>query len=395
MSRNLFHYADLKLYFDGYDLSQLPAIQNYQQPVIVYKASLVQERLDWLHQWKGLTRLHFAVKANYSPDILKLIRKSGAGVDVVSHGEILHAIDCGFTPADIIFSGVGKTVKEITWALQNNIYQINVESLPELIRIKSLAEDLGINAQIGLRINPEVDAKTHPNIATALVDSKFGLSMTDLDQAIEILKSSSKLVFKSISYHLGSQIVNTEAFRNALQKVKPLFKKLQTEHPSLTRLDLGGGLGIDYRSHDNQEDQNRWQQLKEIYETELVDVQAEFLMEMGRFVVARSGLLISQVQYIKKTQNKKIVILDVGMNNLMRPSLYQAYHHLQPLVQKPTSHKYMVVGPVCESSDVFHSDIKTTELAQGDLVALCDVGAYGKSMASNYNIQPIAVEYVI
>jgi diaminopimelate decarboxylase len=186
-----------------------------------------------------------------------------------------------------------------------------------------------------------------------------------------------------------------EPFENALNKVKPLFLGWQKEFPSLDRLDLGGGLGIDYENHDMSKDELQWKNLKKVYESQLEDVKADFLLEMGRFMAARSAILISEVQYIKKTENKELIILDVGMNNLMRPSLYEAYHHVWPLQKSQFEKKYMVVGPICESTDFFHQEFTMSEVKQGDLIAISDVGAYGRSMASNYNLQPIAEEYFI
>lgn len=363
-------------------------------PFIIYSLDLIQQRLEWLKSWKNRSRLHFAMKANYNPQILKTIQKSGAGIDVVSLGEIEHALQCGFLPEDIIFSGVGKTKHELEKAIDYGIYQINVESVPELERIGSLCEQKNKKISIGLRMNPVVDAQTHHNIATALKDSKFGLSLADVEECFSIIEKNKTLELKGISYHLGSQIMNPEIFREALVKVRPLFKKWQTKFASLDRWDLGGGLGIDYKNHDMSQDEKRWLDLKNIYETELKDINAHFILEMGRFIVARSGILIGQVQYIKKTENKEIVILDMGMNNLMRPSLYQAYHHILPLQQRAQKKNYMFVGPICESSDVFHEEHESTELQQDDYVAICDVGAYGSSMASDYNKQPIATEIV-
>jgi len=404
MSKSLFTYQNNKLLFNGQPVESFLQLQT---PFIIYSLEIIQQRLEWIKSWKNKNpkcnnRLHFAMKANYNPQVLATICKSGAGIDVVSLGEIEHALKCGFLTEDIIFSGVGKTKREIEKAIDYEIYQINVESVPELKRIAHIAQQSVTKlseqkikkVSIGLRMNPIVDAQTHHNIATALKDSKFGLSLSDMEECFSIIEKSNTLELKGISYHLGSQIMNPEFFREALIKVKPLFKKWQAQFPSLDRWDLGGGLGIDYKNHDMALDEKRWLDLKNIYETELEDINAHFILEMGRFIVARSGILIGQVQYIKKTENKEIVILDMGMNNLMRPSLYQAYHHILPLVQREQKKKYMFVGPICESSDVFHEEHASTELKQDDYAAICDVGAYGSSMASDYNKQPIATEIV-
>jgi len=395
MSKALFQYQQNQLCFGEFKLNSLELIANYKRPVFIYQKKLIQERIDWVKSWKKLHRLHFAMKANDNPEILKLFLDNDCGLDVVSRGEIEKAYTVGFKPKDLIFSGVGKTKSEISSAISEDIYQINVESISELQRICELSKLVNKKVNIGLRINPEVDAKTHPHIATALTDSKFGILMTDVSTCLEILKLNQQVILKSISYHLGSQIMTAQPFQNALSKVKPLFLKLKSDFKTLDRLDLGGGLGVDYKNHDLKNDEKNWNNLKSVYEQELDGFSAECLLEMGRFMVARSAILISEVQYIKKTENKEILICDVGMNNLMRPSLYQAYHHILPLVKKENLKKYMIVGPICESTDFFHKDFETSEISEGDLIAICDVGAYGRSMASNYNLQPIAEEFFI
>ncbi len=395
MSKTLFHFKNNQLYFDQVNLCQLDLIKNYQKPILLYRRNLIQERVDMIKSWPQLHRLHYAMKANDNADILKLMLNNNCGLDVVSLGEIEKAYSVGFKASDLIFSGVGKTKFEISKAIEDNIYQINVESIPELCRIEKIAQHKNKKVNIGLRLNPEVDANTHPHIATALLDSKFGISLKDVSSCLEILRTSQHLVFKAISYHLGSQIMNVNFFKDALSKIKPLFLELQSEFQFLDRLDLGGGLGIDYENHDIDLDEARWNRLRKIFETELDNLNIHFLLEMGRFVVARSCVLISEVQYVKSTANKEIIICDVGMNNLMRPSLYESYHHIWPLVKKPGEKKYMIVGPICESTDLFHQDFLTSEFFEGDLLAICDVGAYGRSMASNYNLQPIAEEFFI
>lgn len=393
MSRDLFDYRHGELYFNNHQLTSLASVQNYHQPFYLYDLNLIQERLDAIKSWKGLHRLHYAMKANYSEEVLKLILKNGCGLDVVSLGEIQHGLSCGFSPSDIIFSGVGKTKTELRWAIQNDIYQINVESLSELQRVAALCEEQKKTASIGLRLNPEVDAKTHPHIATALHDSKFGFSMSDLPEINSILQNNPRLKLVALSYHLGSQIVEAQVYEEAIVKIKPLYLEMRKKFPTLQRLDVGGGIGLNYHDHDLSHDFKRWDQIKQIYSRELNDFGAEVLFEIGRFLVARAAVLVAQVQYIKKTEYKNFAILDVGMNNLMRPMLYKAYHHIYPLIKKtnpPNEYLYCVVGPLCESTDVFHHNIQLSELKSDDLVIIADVGAYCKSMASHYNLQPIA-----
>jgi diaminopimelate decarboxylase len=391
-STELFYYQQDSLCFNGHALSDHVSIKNYQQPVLMHDLQLVQERINWVKEWKGLGQLHFALKSNYDEIILKLIQKNGCGVDVVSLGEIQLALRCGFKPQDILFSGVAKTEKEIRWAIENEIYQINVESLSELKRIQRISNELEKSVNIGLRINPEVDAQTHPNIATALLDSKFGLNAQDLPEVEGLIKDSKYIILKSMSFHIGSQVLDTSIYREAILKMKPLYLDMKSRHATLDRFDLGGGLGLNYRDHNMTHDYERWVSLREIYEEDLSDIKDHFMLEIGRFIVARSAVLVAQVQYIKKTSNKKILIIDMGMNNLIRPMLYQAYHHIYPLKQRAGKQSYMVVGPLCESSDVFHDHIELNTLHEGDFVAISDAGAYTKSMSSNYNLQPIAID---
>ncbi|MBC7457027.1 MAG: diaminopimelate decarboxylase [Bdellovibrionaceae bacterium] len=394
-SHALFTYQQDSLFFNGHALSDHAAIKNYQQPVLMHDPQLVQERINWVKEWKGLGQLHFALKSNYDETILKLIQENGCGVDVVSLGEIQLALRCGFKPQDILFSGVAKTEKEIRWAIENEIYQLNVESIPELRRIQKISNQLMKSIHIGLRLNPEVDAKTHPNIATALQDSKFGLNTGELAEVEALLKKSAYIILKSISFHIGSQVMDTSIYREAILKMKPIYLDVKSRFHTLDRFDLGGGLGLNYRDHDMTHDYERWTQLRKIYEQDLADMKDHFLIEIGRFMVARSAVLIAQVQYIKKTKNKTIIILDVGMNNLLRPMLYQAYHQIYPLKQRAGKQSYMVVGPLCESSDVFHESIELNIIQEGDFVAIADAGAYTKSMASNYNLQPIATDHYL
>lgn len=395
MSKLLLAYQQNDLIFGGKPLQELDLVKNYRQPVMVYDLQGLSQRLKLMTSWKRLKKLHFAMKANYNLEVLKTIQQHGVGLDVVSWGEIELGFRAGFKPEDIIFSGVGKTKYELEQAIRNQIFQINVESLAELQRIDQICRNLNQSVNIGLRVNPEVDAKTHPNIATALKDSKFGLNVQDLPACLDYFKSHPLLKLKAISYHLGSQIMDQSTFAEALRKIRPLFEKLQNEFSTLDRLDLGGGLGIDYREHDLSHDEKRWQQMTGVYEEGLLGLNTDIYLEMGRFVIARFAVLIGQVQYIKKTESLPIMILDVGMNNLLRPSLYQAYHHIYSLKQKTNSQKYMIVGPICESSDVFHKSFEMMNVEQDDLVVFSDVGAYVQSMASDYNQQPKAIEVFI
>jgi diaminopimelate decarboxylase len=336
------------------------------------------------------------VKANFNPEILKVMKEKNCGIDAVSLGEMKHAISCGFSAKDIILSGVAKTEAELQWAIENEIYQINVESESELKKIVRITKKLNKKVNLGLRINPEVDGGTHPGIATALKDSKFGLDFASAQKAIHFISEEENLILKSISFHIGSQIMNVNVFEKAIQTVKPFFLETKKRLPTLDRLDLGGGLGIDYQDADSEIDFQRWKKLEAIYTKELKDFGAFLILEVGRFLVARSTVLISRVEVIKQTESKKYIMLDAGMSLLLRPALYQAVHQIRPFKKSTEADvECTIVGPICESSDVFASSILFPKVSEGDLVAICDVGAYGSSMSSRYNLREPAPEIFI
>lgn len=393
MSRDLFNYKNDELHFGSSAINLFETVKNYENPIWVYDLKLLKDRLQLMQSWTKLHRLHYAMKANFHPEVLRVLQESGAGVDVVSLGEIRQALACGFQTQDIIFSGVGKSEKEIRWAVENKIYQINTESLSEINKILKISEELKKTVNIGIRFNPEVDPETHPGIATSLKDAKFGLDKKAVEEASEQIKNHPYVKLRSLSFHLGSQIINLEVYRKAIGIFKPFYLDLKKTHPTLDRMDLGGGLGIDYRNHDMTVDEERWLQFTKIYDEELKDFSDDLILEPGRFLVARCGVLLARVEIIKKTPYKNFLVLDAGMSLLMRPALYQAYHDIKPvkLGLKPAQN-YDVVGPICESSDVFHKELKLPEVLEGDFVAICDVGAYGAAMSSRYNLREDAVE---
>ncbi len=396
MSRKLLSYQGSDLHFGNQNYRLLDAVKNYTQPIYLYDKSVIKERIEWIQQWPELGRLHYAMKANFNLEILGLFKQMNCGLDVVSLGEIKYALQAGFTPADIIFSGVGKSEHELTWAIQNDIYQINIESVSELNRIMRIAKTIGKKVNLGLRVNPEVDAETHPSIATALKDSKFGLDFESADVAVKLISENSFVQLKAISFHLGSQIMNVKVYEKALTVVKPFYLNAKILCPELDRLDLGGGLGIDYKDPDTGVDHERWQAAQSVFTRELKDLGAFLILEIGRFLVARAGVLISRVEVIKETTDKKFLIIDAGMSVLMRPALYDAYHEILPLIRHGEEKiTYDVVGPICESTDVLSLGKKMSLMHEGDFVALCDVGAYGAAMASRYNLRDAPIETFI
>lgn len=393
MSRNLFTYQNNELLFAEAQLSSLAAVKNYHEPVLIYKSSLISERIQWVKSWSGLTQLHFAMKSNYHPQILKLFKDAGCGLDVVSLGEIKAGLEAGFKPTDFIFSGVGKTIPEIEFAIDQQIFQINVESPAELRRISEIAGRKNKSISVGLRVNPLIETPTHPYISTALKDSKFGIDLNDVPECLEIIKKNPLVVFKCLSFHIGSQILDPMVFKESVDKMKGYYLELKKQFSTLTRFDVGGGLGIDYKSHDLDLDFQRWNQLQSAYQDSFKDFDAQILSELGRFLVARAAVFVCQVQYIK---NKNMLVLDLGMNNNLRPSLYQAHHHFYNLKKNSENVvNYALVGPICESSDVFHKSFPMYETHEMDLLVMADCGAYVKSMASQYNLKNIAAEVFI
>lgn len=392
----LLQYMSQDLFFGIKPTKLSDFVTQYKQPLIIYDLNIIKERVNWIQSWGKLGKLHYAVKANFNLEILKLLKQLNCGVDVVSLGEIKRSLEAGFSTEDIIFSGVGKSSAELRWAIENDVHQINVESLSEIKKISVLTTQLKKSVNLGLRINPEVDAETHPSISTALKDSKFGLDFEIAKLAIQIIAVNPQLKLTALSFHLGSQILNVSVFEKALTLMKPFYLAAKERCPELERLDLGGGIGIDYKNCDSEEDHSRWLQLRALFEKELNDFGAFYQLEIGRFLVARSGVMLSKVEVIKETPYKRFLILDVGMTQLLRPALYGAYHEILPLkFINGAQLEFDIVGPICESTDVLAENRKMTSIKEDDFVAICDVGAYGSVMASRYNLRDEAVEIIL
>lgn len=394
-------YYNSTLHLGKHSLSDL--VKYYKGPLYVYDLSILEERYkQYSDSLPKKTQIFYAMKANPNRAILNKLKLLGSKIDVVSKGEILRALEVGFHAKDIIFSGVGKTKDEILTAIEYGIYQINVESVPELARIIQIAQDTFNKTKhktdIVFRINPNIDIKTHPYIATGLHENKFGMEISALSELIPMLKSAANFIqLKGISLHLGSQMHDLDGFQEALQKLKPVFQDLKKDFPSCDRFDVGGGLGIFYDQTNLQKELELLNEYAQIIKDELDGLDIEIQTEPGRWLVAHCGLLISQVQYIKNTPYKKFVILDTGMNHLMRPALYQAYHQILPLIehQDRKYDTYDVVGPICESSDVIGKNRSLQELKADEFVAILDTGAYGFSMANVYNLHELPHENIL
>lgn len=336
-------------------------------------------------------KVHYAVKANANPDVLSVISAAGLGADCVSGGEILRAAECGFNPDGIVFAGVGKTDREINVGLDKGIFCFNIESEPELEVISRLAAARGVTAGIAVRVNPEVGAHTHANITTGMAENKFGIAMSDLDRVIDLALSLPAVELKGLHFHIGSQILDMTDFKALCNRVNELQERLDNRGLILPNINVGGGLGIDYRNPDGNPipDFNAY---FDTYSRHLRLRPGQTLhFELGRAIVAQCGSLVSRVTYVKQGVRKQFVILDAGMTDLIRPALYQAYHKIENIssqTARPT-YPYDVVGPVCESSDVFGKAVDLPLTRRGDFVALRSAGAYGEIMASGYNCRPL------
>lgn len=395
-------YKNGSLHFGDSEIAIEPLLKDYDRPCFVYDLKLMDRRLTELQSTLRVDQkpfdIYYAMKANAHPDLLKSLKNLGAGVDVVSGGEIDCAMEAGFLPYQIVYSGVGKTQREIEKALRLGIHQINVESIPELERIGETAARLGRKAAIALRLNPNIDIKTHPYIATGLHENKFGIEISALPAIEKVLQTHSRSIeLVGISLHLGSMMLEFEGLRQALKLLRPVYESLQQKYPSVCRFDIGGGLGIIYDRQDMNSETKLLQEYAKIVEEELKGLKAEYQTEPGRWLVAHGGILISQIQYVKVTSHKTFYIIDSGMNHLVRPSLYGAHHGIYSLMQNADQAQKSidVVGPICESSDFFAKNRMLPEMKAGEFLIIADTGAYGFSMSSRYNQHEPAQEICI
>ncbi len=368
-------------------------------PFYVYDLDAIEGRYQLLDQQLGDMphQIHYALKANMHPKIVQALAKLGAGADVVSCGEMKFALENGVDASRVIFSGVGKTKSELREAIGAGIKQINVESIPELERIAKLAKEMKKRARVAFRLNPDVNPITHPYITTGFRENKFGMDFESIPALETLIRSHpDTLEFVGLTMHIGSQLLDLSALEEGLQKITELYQRLKNNGYPLQTLDVGGGLGIFYETDESDREIELIHEYAELIRKYCQPLQAEILVEPGRMIVARSGVLVGEVQYVKKTANKTFLILDTGMNHLMRPSLYQAFHRILP-VQENSDRGitvYDVVGPICESSDVLGKDRALREVAEGEYLAIADTGAYGYSMASHYNAHALPTEYI-
>lgn len=338
-------------------------------------------------------RVHYAVKANANPKLLNIICQAGLGADCVSGGEINAAVAAGFAPDKIVYAGVGKSDWEINLGIDRDILCFNVESVPELEVINELAAKKGKVARVAFRINPNVGAHTHANITTGLAENKFGIAMADMDRVIEMAAEMKNVKFVGLHFHIGSQILDMGDFEALCNRINDLQDKLEREHVVVESINVGGGLGIDYHNP-NRVPVPDFKAYFDTYAKCLKLREGQTLhFELGRAVVAQCGSLFTRVLYVKEGTAKKFVIVDAGMTDLIRPALYNAYHKIENLSSDGKKEVYDVVGPICESSDVFAKAIDLDECHRGDMIALRSAGAYGEIMASGYNCRKLPVGY--
>jgi diaminopimelate decarboxylase len=405
-----FHYRDGHLFCEDVDLTV--AAEKFVTPLYIYSAGTVLDHYTRLDA--ALAPLDhlicYAVKANSNRAILKLLAEAGAGFDIVSGGELFRALKAGADPRKCTFAGVGKRREEIEYALDRGVYSFNVESEAELDYINEIASAKSHRAPIALRVNPDVAAETHAYISTGKSENKFGIA---LDRAAQIYERASKMpgvAIRGVQMHIGSQITEAKPFAAAIEKVAPLVRELKSKY-KIQFFSVGGGMGIIYRralesgsgtwwhEHDGEPSAFSVRDYANTIVPPLRELGIRILVEPGRFLVGNAGVLLTRVLYIKETEQKKFAIIDAGMNDLIRPALYESHHQIVPVVQPSMSRnkteKMDIVGPVCESGDFFAQDREMPELRPGDLLAVMSAGAYGFVMASNYNSRPLPAEALV
>ena len=371
--------------------------EGIRTPFYYYDADLLRKTLqtinDEANKHQGFCG-HYAVKANAHPRVLRIIREAGLGADCVSGGEIEAALRAGFPADKIVYAGVGKSDWEINLGLEKEIFCFNVESIPELEVINSLAGASGKTARVAFRINPDVGAHTHANITTGLAENKFGIAMRDMEDVIAEAVRMEHVKFVGLHFHIGSQILDMGDFEALCNRINDLQSQLERHQITVEHINVGGGLGIDYQ-HPNRVPIADFHAYFNTYAKKLRLRPGQTLhFELGRAVVAQMGSLITRVLYIKKGATKQFAIVDAGMTDLIRPALYQAYHKIENMSSDEEKETYDVVGPICESSDVFCKQIDLNCCHRGDLLAIRSAGAYGEIMASGYNCRQLPKGYM-
>jgi len=404
-----FHYRDCHLHCEDVDLTRVA--EEFGTPTYVYSAGTILDHYKRLGA--ALAPLDhlicYAVKANSNRAILDLLVNAGAGFDIVSGGELFRVLAAGGDPAKCTFAGVGKSDDEIGYAVEQGVYSFNVESEAELEAIERIAGAKKMRAPIAMRVNPDVDPHTHQYISTGSQENKFGIALNQVRTVYERAASMSNIEIVGVQMHIGSQITAANPFASAIEKVVPLLRDLKSKF-DIRFVSIGGGMGIIYRRalasgsgkwwHDHASEPSAFsvRDYADAVVPPLRDLGIRALVEPGRFLVGNAGVLLTRVRYIKQTGSKKFAIVDAGMNDLIRPALYQSYHEIVPIVETKSdrkSRKIDIVGPVCESGDFFALDRDMPELKEDDLLAIMSAGAYGFVMASNYNSRALPAEALV
>ena len=378
------------------DQENILRFKEVHTPFYFYNTALLKETLQKIKKEISAHKnyiVHYAIKANANPKLLRLIAQAGFGADCVSGGEIQRALDTGFPASKIVFAGVGKSDWEINLGLDNDIFCFNVESEPELEVINELAKAKGKIASVAFRINPNIGAHTHANITTGLAENKFGIAMKDMEHIIQKAEQLCHIRVLGLHFHIGSQILEMDDFIALCQRINQLIEQLRQAHHRIEHINVGGGLGIDYEQPDKHPIPNFSSYFNTYAKYLNLSDGQQLHFELGRAVVGQCGSLVTRVLYVKQGATKQFIIVDAGMTDLIRPALYQAQHQIENLDSREVLEKYAVVGPICESSDVFAKDILLPKTHRGDLIALHSAGAYGEIMASQYNCRALPQSY--
>ena len=385
------HFKKKKLFVEKISATNLT--KKIQTPFYCYSFSQLKENFNNFNKaFKSISPLIcFSVKSNANLTILKELKKMGSGADVVSAGELLKASKAGINNKKIVFSGVGKTKEEIELAIKKRVLLINIESENEAKVINNISKKLSKITSVGIRLNPNVTGKTNKKISTGDKNDKFGLGYKDFLNLCKMIKKMKNLRLDGLSVHIGSQITNIQPFKQVLNVINKLINESKV---NFKFIDLGGGMGISYKKKDKGLDLNQYAKLVKNF---VKNKNVQIIFEPGRVIVGNTAVLISKIIYIKRSNNKYFIILDAGMNDLMRPALYDAYHQIIPIIKnkKRITQNIEFVGPICESSDKFLKQKNFSQIKEGDYIAITDVGAYGSSLSSNYNTRPLISEILV
>ncbi len=401
-----FHYSGKQLYCEAVPLERL--VRECGTPLYVYSQRTLTEHFQKLD--RALAALEhlicFSVKSNSNLSVLRTLANLGSGFDIVSGGELRRVLEAGGEPGRCVFAGVGKTEPEIELALKKRVYSFNAESEPELERISQVAKRLNLTAPVAVRVNPNVAAGTHKKITTGTYENKFGIAFEEIEGIYERAGRLPNLCLRGLQMHIGSQITKVTPFEQAVRKVVPLLERLKAKH-GLEFFSIGGGLGILYEEALASGPSSWWKSRRasgiltpQTYAARLLPLLKplglRILIEPGRFITGNAGVLLTRIEYVKRTGKKNFLIVDAAMNDLIRPAFYDAYHEIVPLVRRSAPRiSSDVVGPICESGDFFCHDRPLPKMAEGDVLALMSAGAYGSVMASNYNTRSLAAEVLV